>query len=129
MATGLAPATANAILNALCRNTAWTQPAAVWVKLHVGEPGAAATANPAVETDRIQATFGTAATGGAISNTSALTWTGVAGTEDYTHFSAWDASTAGNFLFSGTITANPVTTGDDFTIPVGDLDVTLAVAA
>lgn len=129
MATGFAPATANAILNALCRNTAWTQPAAVYVKLHIGDPGAAATANAAVETDRVQATFGTAASGGAISNTAALTWTAVAGSEDYTHFSAWDASTAGNFLFSGTITANAVTTGDDFTIPVGDLDVTLGVAS
>lgn len=129
MATGFAPATANAILDALCRNTPWTQPAALYIKLHIGEPGAAATANPATETDRVQAAFGTGATGGSISNTAALTWTGVAGTEDYTHFSAWDASTAGNFQFSGTITANAVTTGDDFTIPVGGLDVTLAVAS
>ncbi|MFB4320656.1 hypothetical protein [Actinomadura sp. 21ATH] len=129
MAVGFAPATANAILNALCRNVAWTQPSAVWVKLHIGDPGAAATANPAVETDRIQGTFGSAASGGAISNTAALTWTSVAGAEDYTHFSAWDASTSGNFLFSGTVGANAVMVGDDFVIPIGDLDVTLAVAA
>lgn len=129
MATGFAPATANAILNALCRNTAWTQPAAVHVKLHVGDPGASATANPAVETDRVQATFGTTASGGTISNTAALTWTSVAGAEDYTHFSAWDASTSGNFLFSGTVGANAVMVGDDFVIPVGDLDVSLSVAA
>lgn len=129
MATGLAPATANSILNALCRNTAWTTPTAVYVKLHVGDPGAAGTANPATETTRKQATFGTGATGGAISNTVAITWTGVAGTEDYTHFTVWDSLTVGNFQFSGTITANAVTTGDDFVIGVGDLDVTLAVAA
>ena len=53
----------------------------------------------------------------------------IAGTEDYTHFSAWTASTAGTFLFSGTITANAVTIGDTFTIPVGDLDVSLAIAS
>lgn len=129
MATGLAAAVANSILDALCRNVAWTQPSAVWVKLHVGDPGAAGTSNAATETTRKQGTFGTGASGGAISNTAALTWTNVAGTEDFTHFSAWDASSAGNFLFSGTITANAVTAGDDFTIPVGDLDVTLAVAA
>lgn len=129
MAVGLAAATANAILNALCRSTAWTEPAAVWVKLHVGDPGAAGTSNAATETDRIEATFGTNASGGAISNTAALTWPAVAGSEDYTHFSAWDASTSGNFLFSGTITANAVTTGDDFTIPIGDLDVSLGVAS
>ena len=128
MATGFAPAVANAILNALCRGVAWTPPTAVWIKLHVGDPGASGTANPAVETDRVQATFATPAANGAISNTAALTWTDVAAAEDFTHFSAWDANAAGNFQFSGTISANAVMTGDDFTIPVADLDVGLAVA-
>lgn len=129
MTVGLAAATANAILDALCRSVTWVEPAEVWVKLHVGDPGATGTANPAVETDRIQGTFGSAAVGGAISNTVQLQWTSVAGTEDYTHFSVWTASTGGTFLFSGTVTANAVTTGDTFTIPVGDLDVSLAIAA
>lgn len=129
MAVGLAAATANAILNALCRSTAWTEPTEVHVQLHVGDPGAAGTANAATETTRQQATFGTNASGGTISNTSAVSWTSVAGTEDCTHFSAWDAATDGNFLFSGTITANAVTTGDDFSLPIGDLDVSLDIAS
>lgn len=129
MALGLSATVANAILNALCRSTAWSEPDAVWLQLHTADPGAAGTSNAATETDRIQATFGTNAASGAISNTAALEWTGVAGTEDYTHFSAWSASTAGTFLFSGTITANAVTAGDTFTIPIGDLDVTLNIAA
>lgn len=129
MAVGWAPGVANAILDAMCRSVAWVEPATIWVKLHVGDPGAAGTANAAVETDRVQATFGAGASGGAISNTVALTWTAVGGTEDYTHFSVWDASTAGVFQFSGTITANAVVTNDDFTIPIGDLDVSMAVAA
>lgn len=129
MAVGLAAAAANAILNALCRSTAWTEPDAVYIQLHVGDPGAAGTSNPATETDRVQATFGTNASGGAISNTAAITWTNVAGTEDYTHYSAWDASTSGNFLFSGTVTANAVVAGDTFEIPIGDLDVTLTPVA
>lgn len=129
MAVGLAAATANAILDALCRSVAWTGPAAVWVQLHIGDPGAAGTANPAVETDRIQAIFGTGAAGGAISNTVALTWTNVAATEDYTHYSAWDAAAAGSFLFSGTVTAEPVTAAGDFTVAVGDLDVSCGIAA
>lgn len=129
MATGLAAATANAILDALCRSVAWTEPNALYVKLHVGDPGAAGTANPAVETDRVLATFGTGASGGAISNTAALTWTAVAGAEDYTHFSVWDSPTTGNFQFSGTVGANAVAIGDDFVIPIGDLDVQLSVAA
>lgn len=129
MAEGLSVAQANAYLNSLCRGTAYTPPAGVFVKLHVGAPGAAGTSNPAGNTTRQAATFGTAAAGGAISNTASIDWTSVSTTEDYTHFSAWDASTAGNFLFSGTVTANSVTAGDNFSIPVGDCDVSLAVAS
>jgi hypothetical protein len=129
VAEGLASGIANSILNALCRSTAWTEPDEVWVQLHVGAPGAAGTTSVAVETDRIQATFGTNAASGAISNTAALQWTGVGGSEDYTHFTAWSASTAGTFLFSGTVSANAVTIGDTFTIPIGDLDVSFPIAS
>lgn len=129
MATGFAPDIANSILDALCRNVAWSQPAAVYVKLHLGDPGAAGTSNAATETTRQQATFGTAASGGAIANTVALSWASYPASEDVTHFSAWTESTAGTFLFSGTVTANPITSGNTFTIAIGDLDVTLGVAA
>lgn len=129
MAEGLSAAVANALLDAVCKATNYTAPTAVWIKLHTAAPGAAGTANAATETTRKQATFGTSASGGLISNTVALSWTNVAGTEDYTHATAWDASTAGNFLFSGTITANAVVAGDDFTIPIGDVDVSLNIAS
>lgn len=128
MALGLSAANANAVLNALCRATAFTGPAALWVKLHVGDPGTGSS-NAAGHTTRIQATFGTAASGGAISNTAALSWTNVTAAEDYTHFSVWDASTAGNFQFSGTITANAMQVGDTFQVAIGGLIVTLPVAA
>jgi hypothetical protein len=129
MAVGFAAATANAILDALCRSVAWSEPAEVWIKPHVGDPGAAGTSNAAAETTRKQATFGSAASGGAIANTVALTWTGVSGSEDWTHFSAWDASTSGNFLFSGTVTQNALVSGDTATWAIGDLDVSLGVAS
>lgn len=129
MAVGLSSTVANSILNALCRSTAWTEPDEVWVQLHVGDPGANGTSNPADETTRKQATFGSNASGGTISNTVALTWTDVAGTETYTHYSAWDDETSGNFLFSGEVTANSVTAGDTFTFAIGDLDVSLTVAS
>lgn len=129
MTVGLSSTVANAILDALCRSVAWTDPAAVYIQLHTGDPGSAGTSNVATETDRTQATFGAGASGGAISNTAAISWTNVAGTEDYTHYSAWDASTSGNYLFSGTVTANAVVAGDTFTIAIGDLDVTLTPIA
>lgn len=129
MATGFIAATANAILNALTGRAAWTNPSALYVKLHTGDPGAAGTSNAATNTTRQQATFGTDASGGAISNTVAITWTNVAGSEDYTHFSAWDNVSAGSCHFTGTITANAVTAGDTFTVAIGDLDITLGIAS
>jgi hypothetical protein len=131
MALGLAPGEANKILDAIARAVNYTAPVAFWIKLHIGDPGAAGATNPAGNTTRKQATFGSGAAGGAISNTAALTWTSgeVTTSEDYTHWSAWTASTAGTFLASGTVTANPVTAGDQFTIPIGDLDLTFNVAA
>ncbi|MEU8756216.1 hypothetical protein AB0C88_37590 [Streptomyces chartreusis] len=99
-----------------------------WIKLHVGDPGASGTGNAATETTRKQATWASAS--GAAKSTSAdLAWTNVAGTEDYTHVSMWTASTGGTFGGSGTVTANAVTTADSFTIPAGELDMTLPVAS
>ena len=121
MATGLGSAGANTALDALLA-------AHTWVKLHVGDPGAAGTANPATETTRKQVTWG-AASGGAATTTAALSWTNVAGTEDYTHFTLWSASTNGTFGASGTVTANAVTAADTFTIAIGDLDLSLTLAS
>ena len=121
MAEGFGSAGANTALDALVA-------AYPWIKLHVGAPGAAGTSNAATETTRKQATWA-ASSGGATSNSNALTWTNVAGSEDYTHFTAWTASTAGTFGFSGTVTANAVTAADTFTIAIGDLDVALTLAS
>jgi hypothetical protein len=99
-----------------------------WIKLHTGAPGSAGTSNAAGETTRQQATWG-APSGGAIANTAAVTWTSVSTSEDFTHWSAWSAETDGTFGFSGTLTANAVTAGDNFEIAIGDLDVTLTVAS
>ena len=129
MAVGLAAATANSILDALYRSVAWTEPAEVWIKLHIGDPGAAGTANAAANTTRQQASF-SAASGGAITTSGALTWTNVPNAETYSHWSAWDASTAGTFLQSDDLaTARTVAVGDTFTIAAGDLDVNITAIA
>jgi hypothetical protein len=133
MAVGISAAIANDILDALAKNDAFTTlpVSAVWIKLHVADPGSAGTSNAAGNTTRKQATFGSAASGGSISNTADIAWsTGeVTTSEDYSHYSAWTASTAGTFLFSGVITANAVTSGDQFTIPTGSLTLSLTVAS
>jgi hypothetical protein len=127
MATGLSSYLANAFLDAVGNNTSFAV-ATVYVKLHVGDPSSNGTANPAVETTRKSVSFA-AASAGALASDAAVTWTNIAGSEDATFFTAWDASSAGNFLFSGTITANAYTAGDTFTIASGDLTVSLSLAS
>lgn len=122
----LAEGVRNSLLNALTKNTSYAN-AEVWVKLHTGDPGSAGTSNAAGETDRTQATFGSVASGGAISNTVAISWTSVSNSETYTHVSLWSASTSGTFLGSATLTqSKTVNAGDNFSIPIGDLDLTIA---
>lgn len=125
MAIGLAPAMANAMLNALARNVAWTQPAVFWVKLHLGDPGAAGATSPAANTTRVQATF-SAASAGSVTTSGAVAWTNVPNAETYSHVSFWDANAAGTFLGSDDLAvARLVAVGDNFTINAGSL--TLAI--
>lgn len=128
MTVGLSATVANGLLDALGNAANYTAPTAVWIKLHTADPGSAGTSNAATETTRKQASFA-AASGGSMASDAAITWTTIAGSEDATHFSAWDASTNGNFLFSGTITANAYTAGDTYTVASGALTVSLNTAA
>ena len=126
MAVGLAAAVLNGWLDALCRATNYTAPTAFWVKLHTADPGSAA----ALNTTRVQATFGSAATGGSIANTADLNWTSVPNAETYSHVSFWTASTAGTFLGSDDLnTPRLVAVGDTFTIPTGSLTVAVTPVA
>ncbi len=89
---------------------------ALYVKLHTGDPGEAGTSNAATETTRKAATFG-APSGGSMALSSTLSWAPVSTTETFTHFSVWDASTAGNCLGSGALNAPAsMTAGDNFNL-------------
>ena len=127
MATGLSSYLADAFLNAVGNNTAYSA-TNVYVKLHVGDPGANGTANPAAETTRKLASF-SAASGGTLTTDAQISWTNIAGSEDATFFSVWDNLTAGNFLFSGTISGNPYTAGDTYVIEAGSLTASLTIAS
>jgi hypothetical protein len=127
MATGLSAYTADKFLDALGNNASFAV-ATVYIKLHVGDPGANGTGNPATETTRKSVSFDSASSG-TIASDSAATWTNIAGSEDSTHFTAWDNETAGNFLFSGLITGNPYTAGDTYSIPAGNLTASLTIAS
>jgi len=128
---GFSSAIADSILNGFGNATNWTAPTAVWVKLHVGDPGSAGTANPAVHTTRIQASFGAPGTNAGtrrVLNDADITFADVDGAEDFTHFSTWTDETAGTFLGDGLMTANAVQIGDDFVVPIGDLEVNINLA-
>jgi hypothetical protein len=127
MATGLSSYLAGSWLDAVGNNTSFAV-AQVYVKLHVGDPSSNGTANPATETTRKAASFGTASAG-VLTSDADIVWTNIAGSQTATFFTAWDATTAGNFLFSGSITGNPYTAGDTFTIASGALTVSLTLAS
>jgi hypothetical protein len=127
MATGISSYLANAWLNALGNATSFSVTTA-YVKLHVGDPGSAGTSNAATETTRKSVSFA-AASNGALASDADVSWTNIAGSQDATHFTAWDNETAGNFLFSGTITGNAYTAGDTYTISSAGLTVSLTVAS
>jgi hypothetical protein len=121
MALGISTTEANEALDAWLASY-------TWLKLHIGDPGAAGTGNPAANTTRQQATWGAGASG-AVANTNTIEWTSVPNAEDYTHVSIWTASTSGTFGGSGAITAAAVAVGDTFRIAIGDLDVTFTTLA
>lgn len=132
MAEGLASATATAILDCYCNATNITAPANIYIQLHTAAPGAAGTSNIAGNATRKDLTSSmAAASAGAITSNAAVSWTSgeVDTSEDYTHCTFWTASSAGTFLFSGTVTANAVTAGDTFTIASGDIDISLTIAS
>lgn len=133
MATpGISAVVADALLASILNDTAFTAYGPVYVQLHVGDPGAVGTSNVAGESTRVSAgansAFGTPS-GGSAANLDAITWTSVSTAETYTDVSLWSALSAGTFIASGTITANAVGVGDTFTIPIGDLTVSIPVAS
>lgn len=104
----------NALLDAI-RGVSYSA-AATYVKLHLGDPGEDGTSNPAAETTRETATWNAASSGSLVSSAT-VEWANVSTTEIYTHWSLWDAPTAGNCLWTGALGASAsMTAGDTFQI-------------
>jgi hypothetical protein len=119
---------ANSLFDAIGNATSFSI-TTVYLQLHIGDPGGAGTANAAGETTRQSVSFAAAASG-LMSSDATVTWTAVSTAETYSHYSAWDASTAGNFLWSDTLVSNvTVAVNDDFEIPTGDVDLAFNLAA
>lgn len=113
MTTGLAATTlANKWLDMLA-GTAFTAPAGAFAQPHTADPGAAGTTSvfSTVTTQRSSITYG-AASAGSKAQTNTPTWA-VTGSGTVSHIAVFDASSAGNFLFSAAVTTpKAVTSGD-----------------
>lgn len=115
MTVGIHVDLANTVLDFL-RGVAPTPPSGLYVKLHVGDPGSAMTANPSVVTTRREATMNAAAGGAMTLSAMSGSWAMTA-SETITHISVWDAATGGNPLFSAVLnTPRSVVNGDTLTM-------------
>ena len=108
---------ANAWLNVFRgggNGSSFTAPAALYIQIHTGDPGASGTANVSAVTTRQAVTFGAASSGAiALSNSPAFSMTT---TETITHASVWSASSAGTFYWSVALTTSrSVVNGDTLT--------------
>ena len=106
--------------------------------LHTGDPGNTGTANEAqvgtADIARKPATMGTAvasttATEQISKNTAAVEWAGteIDSAQSITHFSVWDATTAGSVLYIATITTSKTTGSDGVTVAISDMEVAISV--
>lgn len=119
----------NEILDHILGTGAYTMPTTVYVGLSTGSfnddnSGTELTGNGYA---RVAITFGAAASGTA-SNNAAVEFSAATGSwGTVSHFGLFDASTAGNLLIHGALTASKVIeSGDILKIAIGDMDITAA---
>lgn len=98
---------------------------AVYTSLHTADPGETGSSEVTGGSYVRKSTTFSAASGGTTSNTAQLEWTNMPAVT-VTHVGLWDALTAGNFLWSGSLTTSrTLGAGDTFRIAATDLDVSL----
>lgn len=107
---------ANAWLNTIrggAAGTTFTAPAVMAVKLHIGDPGAAGTANASANTTRVAITMAAAAAGSMASSNTPSWAAWASGAETITHITLWDSTTAGSFYYSVALNASKAVTNGD----------------
>ena len=126
MASTISTYLQNKILDKTLRNTDYTV-ATVYVSLHTANPGEAGASEVTGGSYARQSASFDAATGdpGVGDNTANIVFASMPAAT-VTAVGLWDASTAGNFLWGGDLTASkPVSAGYTFQINAGALDVQL----
>lgn len=130
MANGLSDFLENKILNLVLKNTSYTPPTSVYVSLHTADPTDVGNGSEVTTTGTAYArqtvTFGTVANGSVTNSADVLFPVATANYGTVTHLALWDASSAGNMLFSGALGASKtINNGDQFKIASGNLTITL----
>ena len=117
------------ILDYVLRDTADWAPSAVYLALHPADPGEAGTGTEVSGNgySRQAVTFA-ASSGGSASSNSVEEFTASGGSfGTVTHFGIWDASSSGNLLYYGALTASKVIAdGDTLRFASGAITITEA---
>lgn len=122
MSVGINPDLASQWLSATTRNIPFVVPQNC-VKLHVGDPGSAATANPSAVVSRMAATFASpveASGSMTVSTTGSPPSWNMTAPETISYISVWDALTGGSWLWIARLNLpQVVANGDLFTMGGG----------
>ena len=117
----------NKLLDHTLKNTAYTSPTTVYVGLFTAAPSDSGGGTEVSGNNyaRTAVTFASAS-GGATSNSALVTMPVPSGSWGLcTHFGIFDASSAGNLLYWGSLAVSQTpTTGNAVTFPIGDIDIT-----
>ena len=119
----------NALINATLRNTAYSSPATVYVGLFTTDPTDAGTGTEVTggSYTRKAITFGAPSNGVSVNSAAVEFDQATASWGTVTHFGILDASTSGNLLYHGALTASKVIDdGDVFKFAISAVSVTLA---
>ena len=129
MAGSLSDYLENKLLDHVVGKTSFTMPTATWIRLYTVTPsdsggGTEVTGGSYVALNIVgAAAWGTAASGGSIANSVAITFaTPSANWGTIVAFAVWDAQTSGNMLWWGLVTPNK-------TVNVGDAAPSFAIGA
>jgi len=109
-------------------NADYAAPATTYISLHTADPGETGASEVSGGSYARQGvTRGTGwntAASGLVDNVNAIQFTDMPAVT-VTHAGVWDASSAGNFLYGGALSASKsVNSGDTFEFPAGDLNIT-----
>lgn len=119
----------NKVLDHVFKNTVMSQPTNLYVALYTAAPSDAGggTECSGGAYARVNCNGWNVASGGALDNTSAITYAqATAAWGTVTHFSVYDALTAGNMIVWGSLTTSKsIGIGDTAQFAAGELDVTL----